>query len=150
MKVISLASANVTINNSNRGDMLSFGGSGKLLGQLSYAYANNVFDMESTPDGGYAVSHNASKVGTVTIEFTQTSPVVDMLCEYILWCRDNPELAAAKITVTDSTGVINMQAIDCVPQSYPANSLQATAQTRTFTFLCGIINPQEYLMGGNN
>lgn len=150
MKVISLASSNITINNRGRGDMISFGGAGKMIGTITYGFENNVFEMESTPDGGYAVSHNASKMGTIKIDFVQTSPNVDILCEYILWCRDNPELAAAEITITDSTGVMNLQAIDCVPQGYPDNTLQNTPQNRSFTFLCGQIIPKEYLIGGNN
>ena len=150
MKVISLASANITINNANRGDMISFGGAGKMIGQISYAFQNDMFAMETTPDGGYAFSHNGSKAGSITIQFTQTSPHIDTLCEYLLWCRDNPELAAADITITDSTGVINVEGKVCVPTKYPDNMLQASPQTRSFTFLCGELSPKEYLLGGNN
>ena len=150
MKVVSLASANITINNKNRGDLISFGGGGKQLGSIAYSFKDDIFSMETTKDGGYAVSHNASKAGTVVISFTQTSDHIDTLCEYILWCRDNPELAAASITIADSTGIINMEAKDCVPQSYPQNELSENINQRQFTFLCGVIIPKEYLAGGNN
>ena len=150
MKVVSLASANITINNKNRGDLISFGGGGKQIGSISYGFKDDIFGMETTKDGGYAVSHNASKAGTVAITFTQTSDHIDTLCEYILWCRDNPELAAANITIADSTGIINMEAKDCVPQNYPSNELSENINQRQFTFLCGIIIPKEYLAGGNN
>ena len=150
MKVVSLASANITINNKNRGDLISFGGAGKQLGSISYSFKDDFFGMETTKDGGYAVSHSASKAGTVSITFSQTSDHIDTLCEYILWCRDNPDLASASITIADSTGIINMEAKDCVPQNYPQNQLGENLETRQFTFLCGVIVPKEYLAGGNN
>ena len=150
MKVVSLASTNITITNPNRGDMISFGGAGKQLGQVTYSFDNDIFGIKTTADGGYAFSHNASKAGKVTIQFNQTSEHVDTLCEYLLWCRDNPELAAAGITISDSTGVINMEAKDCFPQSYPQNEVGEGASSRTFTFICGAIIPKEYLLGGNN
>ena len=149
MKVISLASANITINNTNRGDIISFGGGGKQIGSISYSFQDNLFEMQTTKDGGYAMSHSASKAGTITISFSQTSEHVDTLCEYLLWCRDNPELAAAGITIADSTGIINMEAKDCVPQSYPQNELSESINNRQFTFLCGVIIPKEYLAGGS-
>ena len=150
MKVISLASANITINNPNRGDLISFGGGGKQLGSISYSFESDIFSRTTTPDGGYAFSHNASKAGTVTITFTQTSSHIPTLAEYILWCRDNPDLAAAKILVTDSTGIINFEAVDCLPIKYPDNELGESANTRQFQFACGVISPKEYLAGGNN
>lgn len=150
MKVISLASANISINNTNRGDLISFGGGGKQLGQITYSFDNQMFNVQTTADGGYAVSHNASKSGKVTIQFNQTSPVIDTLCEYLLWCRDNPEIANANITITDSSGVINMEAKDCFPNEYPQNEIGESAAQRTFTFVCGVIIPKEYLSGGSN
>ena len=149
MKVVSLASANITINNSNRGDIISFGGGGKQIGSISYGFTDNIFDMSTTKDGGYAASHSASRAGTITISFSQTSEHIDTLCEYILWCRDNPELAGAGITIADSTGIINMEAKDCVPQNDPQNELGESITNRQFTFLCGVIIPKEYVAGGN-
>lgn len=145
MKVISLASMNVSIVNDNYDELISFGGGGKQIGSASYGFSNNIFSMDSSADGGYSVSHNASKSGNFSFSIQQTSPVVDTLCKYILWCRDNPELASATITVSDSTGIINATGIDCVPTTYPENALGDSAQSRTFTFAAGIITPQEYM-----
>lgn len=149
MKVLSLASVNITINNSNRDDVISFGGGGKLLGSVGYSFAEEIFTQVRSADGGYAYGHNASKAGTVTITINQVSAVVDVLDEYILWCRDNPELAAAGITIKDSSGVLHMEAKDCLPNTFPEKIMGATPGERTYTFLCGEVLPKEYMTGGN-
>ena len=146
MKVISLASMNVSIVNDNYDELISFGGGGKQIGSASYSFTNDMFRMNTSADGGYSVSHNASKSGTVSIDIQQTSPVVDTLCKYILWCRDNPELASATITISDSTGIINVTGVDCVPTSYPGNSVGESAATRNFSFAVGVLTPQEYMV----
>ena len=149
MKVVSLAAMNVSIVNPNYDELISFGGGGKQIGSASYGFANNIFSMDASADGGYAFAHNASKAGSVVFSIQQTSAVVDTLTRYILWCRDNPSLAAAVITISDSTGIKNMSAVDCVPESYPGNALGTTAQAREFTFLCGVVTPKDY-MGEDN
>jgi len=150
MKIVSLASTNITINNTNRGDIISFGGAGKMIGEVKYDFAEEMFNIENAPDGGYAFGHNAAKNGTVSIQFLQTCPHIDTLIEYFLWCRDNPELAAAGITITDSTGVIDMEAKNCLPVKIPENVVGSSPANRTFEFICGEILPKEYLRGGNN
>ena len=147
MKVVSLASMSVSIVNNEYDELISFGGGGNQIGSASYSFEQPMFGMTPTADGGYSFNHNASKSGTISISVQQTSPVVDTLTRYLLWCRDNPELAAAEITIADNIGIIDVVGVDCLPTSYPDNSLQDTAQARTFTFACGVLKPQEYLRG---
>lgn len=149
MKILSLATVNVTINNANRDDVISFGGGGKLLGSVAYSFAEDTFTQVRSADGGYAVGHNASKAGTVTVSIMQTSAVCDLLDEYIIWCRDNPELSPSGITIQDTTGVISIACVDCVPQKVPDKTVSAQPQERSYTFICGEINPNEYAKRSN-
>lgn len=148
VKTISLASFVLTLNNPNRGDQINIGGGGKLIGNVTYSYENNMFSITSTADGGVVGSHNASLAGNVAIQFTQTSPDIDNLVNYILWCRSNPDLAGdATISAKDSSGVFAFTASGCLPQKIPDNTMQETAATRSFVFLCAELIPNE---GGNN
>ena len=150
VKTISLASFVLTLTNPNRGDQIQIGGGGKLIGSCTYSYANDMFNMTSTPDGGAVGSHNASKFATVTITFTQTSPDIDTLQNYIMWCYTNPELAGdASITAKDSSSIMAFSATGCLPQRIPDNTLGDTPQQRQFTFLCAELTPNEHV-GGNN
>lgn len=150
VKTISLASFVLTLTNPNRGDQIQIGGGGKLIGQVTYSYDNTMFAITSTADGGVVGSHNASMMGKVNITFTQTSPDIDTLVNYILWCRSNPELAGeANITAKDSSNVFAFKASGCLPEKIPDNTLGAEANTRQFTFLCSELIPQE-MIGGSN
>lgn len=138
-KVFSLASVNVTIN-TQRGDQIVIGGGGKLLGTVSYSYDNSLFDIFSTADGGAGATFNKSLAGKITFDFKQTSPLIDTLTDYILWCRANPEKAEATVKCTDNSGNINFSATGVFPSSIPDNSVTETAGNRSFKFgACEII-----------
>ena len=150
VKTISLASFTLTINNSQRGDQISIGGGGKLIGSCTYEYQQSMFTMTATADGGVAAAHNASKYAQVTINFTQTSPDIDTLVNFIQWCSANPDLAGyTGITARDATGVFAFTAIGCLPDRIPANTMGDTPQQRTFTFLCAELTPNEGIGGTN-
>ena len=150
VKTISLASFNLTLNNPNRGDLIQIGGGGKLIGSVTYSYQQDMFGMTATADGGVVATHNASKFATVSITFTQTSPDIDTLQNYILWCSDNPDLAgAAGITAKDASGVFAFKATGCIPQRIPDNEMSDSATTRQFVFLCASLVPNETTGGIN-
>lgn len=150
VKTISLASFTLTINNSQRGDQISIGGGGKLIGTCTYEYQQNIFTMVATADGGVAASHNAAKFANVSITFTQTSPDIDTLVNFILWCSANPDLAGyTNITARDATGIFAFNAVGCLPAMIPGNTMGDTPQQRTFTFHCAELTPNEGVGGTN-
>lgn len=143
MKVLSLAAVNVKIANDNFGT-LSFGGQGESIGTISYSYTNNMFNMETTADGGAAVSHNASKAATITINILQTSDAAADLAEFFMQCWNNPVIARSQITCSDATNNIDFTAIEAFPVKYPDNQLTDTAAQRTFQFVCRELIPNEH------
>ena len=134
-KVFSLASVNLTIDNEYFGQITISGG-GKLLGSVGYSFANNLFDVTSTADGGAAVSFNKSLAGSVSISFTQTSPKIDEITDFILKCRNEPEKAEATITCRDNSGNINFFANGAFPSKLPDNSMGESPSSRSFSFEC--------------
>lgn len=143
MKLLSLASVNVKIANQTLGN-LSFGGDGEALGTISYSYTNNMFNMETTADGGAAVSHNASRAATITISIIQTSDACADLADYISKCWDNPVAAGAVMTCCDGTNNIDFVAADVFPAKYPDNQIAETPAQRSFQFVCARLVPNEH------
>jgi hypothetical protein len=142
-KVFSLASVTLTIN-TGRGDQITIGGGGKLLGSVGYSYdSSSMFDISTTADGGAAVSFNKSLAGTISITFKQTAPTIDELVKYILWCRNNPENAEATVKCIDNSGNINFTATGVFPKSIPQNTVSDSAGDRTFDFAACEIIPEE-------
>jgi hypothetical protein len=138
MRVVSLAAVNVSIKNDAYGN-ISIGGGGKMVGSIAYEYENNIFNIESTPDGGAAASHNASKAGSITITIKQTSPQIKELNDFIRWCWDNPTEAVSAITINDNTQNMVAFANDVLPQKLPNNTISETTNDRQYTFLAGTI-----------
>lgn len=141
-KVFSLTTVTVVIENNMLGN-ITIGGAGKLLGTVSYSYDNDIFGMDSTPDGGYVSNFNASKAGKISVTFKQTSSHIAELTEYYNKCRDNPEQAMATLRITDSLGNIAATANGVFPVKIPDNSVADTAGNRTFEFVAGEIISEE-------
>ena len=141
-KVFSLASVNLTIT-TGRGDQISVGGGGKLLGTVGYDYDNPLFSVTSTADGGAAVSFNKSLAGTISLSFKQTAPTIDILTDYIKWCRENPEKAEATFTCRDNSGNINFEANGVFPAKIPSNNVGENIGERSFNFAACEIIPGE-------
>lgn len=139
--VFSLSSVVLTINNPNRG-LITIGGGGKLVGSIGYSFKDSMFTQETTADGGAVVSFNKSKAGSVTVDITQTSPIIKDLVDYLLWCREHPELAFADIECRDATGNLEFSATGVTPVSIPGNTVGSTATSRSFTFNAVEINPK--------
>lgn len=142
MKVFSLSTVNVVITNSTYGQ-ITIGGSGKLLGEVRYGYVNDLFRMQTTPDGGAVFDYNKSLAGTINITFKQTSYHIAELLDFIRWCRNNPQSAESSITITDTLGNIACQASAVFPSKIPDNSVTETASDRTFDFHAGEIISEE-------
>lgn len=142
MKVFSLTTVTVVIENETKGN-ITIGGAGKLIGSVGYSYSNQMFTMDSTPDGGYVSNFNGSLSGTVSIVIKQTSSHIPELTDFIKWCRSNPGLANSKITITDSLGNIGCVANGVFPVNIPSNSVSGQAQDRTFEFVAGEIIAEE-------
>lgn len=148
MKVLSLATTNITINNPIKGQISLGGAGGKLLGSIQYNYQNAPFTIQTTPDGGAAYSHNASRAGTITISIMQTSDYCDILDEFIAFCRSHPAEGISDIIIKDTAGCINISAKDCAPAQAPGKTIGASAQERAYSFYSAIIDDQ--LTGGSN
>ena len=142
MKVFSLSTVNVIITNKNFGQ-ITIGGAGKLLGNVRYGYANEMFKMQTTPDGGAVFDFNKSLAGTISITFKQTSAHIADLVSFIKWCRNNAEVAESSITITDTLGNIACQASGVFPVKIPDNDVGETADTRVFEFNAEEIIPEE-------
>lgn len=141
-KVFSLASVTLTIENGTFGT-ITIGGGGNLLGTVGYAYDNSLFSVDSTADGGAAVSFNNSLAGTVDISLKQTASKIDEMCEFIMKCRTQPEVAESIITCRDKSGNINFVANGSFPAKIPANSMSERVSDRTFNFVSCEIVPGE-------
>ena len=142
MKVFSLTTVTVVIENDTKGN-ITIGGAGKLVGSVAYDYTENMFTMDSTPDGGYVSNFNGSKAGTISIAIKQTSSHIPELTDFIQWCRSNPELAMSKVTITDTLGNIACTANGVFPNKIPGNTVGRDAQDRTFEFVAGEIISEE-------
>lgn len=140
-RIFSLASVNVTIT-TGRGDQISIGGGGKLLGSVSYTYDNSLYSVSSTADGGAAVGLNRSMAGTISFDFKQTAPIINILTEYFIYCRNNPEKAEASMECRDSFGNINFTATGVFPSKLPGNTMGETVGNRTFEFSACEIEPK--------
>lgn len=141
-KVFSLSNVNVTLT-TGRGDQISIGGGGKLLGTVSYEYDNSLFDITTSADGGAAVSFNKSLAGTITFDFKQTAPTISVLVDYIMWCRNNPDKAEASLTCRDDSGNIPFSANGVFPNNIPGNTVSETVGNRSFKFKACEIIPEE-------
>jgi hypothetical protein len=141
-KVFSLSTVTVVIANDTKGT-ITIGGAGKLVGSISYAFNEDNFSMESTPDGGAVASFNGSKAGSIALTVKQTSSHIAELTDFITWCKSNPQSAASKITISDPLGNIACTANYVFPVKQPDNSVGATASDRTFNFIAGEIVPNE-------
>lgn len=141
-KVFSLSTVTVVIENDTKG-AITIGGAGKLVGSVSYAFDNDAYTMESTPDGGAVASYNGSKSGRIGIAFRQTSSHIPELTEFVTWARSNPQAAPSKITISDPLGNIACKANYVLPVKQPDNTVGATASDRTFEFIAGEIIPEE-------
>lgn len=141
-KVFSLSTVTVVIANDTKGT-ITIGGAGKLVGNISYAFNEDSFSMESTPDGGAVASYNGSKAGSISLTIKQTSSHIAELTEFITWCKSNPQSAASKITISDPLGNIACIANYVFPVKQPENSVGTTAGDRTFNFIAGEIIPNE-------
>ena len=150
MKVFSLAAVTMVLTNPNYagGSIITIGGGGNGVGSIGYAYNSEMFNISALADGGYGASHNNNRSGNVTLQLQQTSATIADLTDFLLWCWDNPTLAASSITVRDNVGNINFEAIDVLPQKLPDNTVNETVGNRTFTFLAGKITSKEN-QGGN-
>lgn len=143
-KVISLSKVIVTINNGS--DRLIIGGgngSSGLLDTVSYNYDNDAYSGTSTADGGYAVSHNISRAGSVNITLKQTSPYIADLTSLFNKLLDNPASAESTMTITDNLGNIDCVANSLFPAKLPGNTNNGSVQTRSFDFISGEIIQQE-------
>lgn len=141
-KLFSLTTVTVVIENNLLGN-ITIGGAGKLLGSVSYSYDDDLFSMESTPDGGYVGNFNGSKKGKFTIRFKQTSSHIAELTEYINKCRDNPEQAMATLRITDSLGNIAATGNGVFPVRIPENTISESVGERAFEFVAGEIISEE-------
>lgn len=141
-KVFSLTTVTVVLDNPTRGT-ITIGGAGKLVGQVSYGYTNNIFSMDDTPDGGYVASFNGSKAGSVSISLKQTSSHIAELIDFMMWCRENPGLAMSKITISDTLGNIACVANGVFPAKIPENAVGETVSDRRFEFVAGEIISEE-------
>ena len=141
-KVFSLTTVTVVIENATKGN-ITIGGAGKMVGSVGYRYSNDIFSMDTTPDGGYVGNYNGSKAGSINIKLKQTSSHIPELTDFIQWCRSNPQLAMSNITVTDSLGNIACSASGVLPVKIPDNDASERAGDRTFEFLAGEINSEE-------
>lgn len=138
--VYSLASVTLDISNPNYDEKLSIGGNGALLGTVEYSFNNNLFTIESSADGGSAVSFNNSLAGAVSISLTQTSAKIEKLIKFILWCRENPTEAESTITCYDVANNINFVARGVFPTKIPGNSVSERIGSRRFDFgACEIV-----------
>ena len=141
-RVYSLTTVNLVITNPTYGQ-ITIGGGGKLVGQLSYNYNANIFDMEGSPDGGYVVNFQRNKTGQIQVSVNQTSPHIRELNEFAQWCSANPELSDSNMKITDSLGNIALSANGVYIQQIAPNQIGATASQRQYTFLAGEINVEE-------
>lgn len=141
-KVFSLSTVTVVIANDTKGT-ITIGGAGKLVGSISYAYTDDNFSMEATPDGGAVASYNASKRGSISIDFKQTSSHIPELTDFIIWAKANPKDAASKITISDPLGNIACIANYVFPVKIPDNTVGASAGSRVFEFIAGEIISNE-------
>ena len=141
-KVFSLTTVTVVLNNPTKGT-ITIGGAGKQVGSIGYRYTNDIFSMDTTPDGGYAGNFNGSKAGSINIRLRQTSSHVPELTEFIEWCRSNPQLAMSTLNITDSLGNICCSANGVLPTKIPDNDLGEKVGDRAFEFLAGEINSEE-------
>lgn len=141
-KVFSLTTVTVVIENDTKGN-ITLGGAGKLVGSIGYEYDKSIFEMDSTPDGGYVGNFNGSKSGTISIAIKQTSSHIAELTDFIQWCRSNPALAMSKITITDTLGNIACSANGVFPTKIPGNTVGESAANRSFDFVAGEINSEE-------
>lgn len=140
-KVYSLASVTLTFVRGN--NRLTIGGGAKQIGQISYTYSNDSFTMSATADGGYGVSHNASRNGGISVQVQQTSPHVAELTEFFNYAHDNPLNAECTCSCIDLTGNMVFQANGVFPQKLSENTVAATIGSRTFNFVAGEIIQQE-------
>lgn len=141
-KVFSLTTVTMVIENTTKG-IITIGGAGKMVGSVGYAYKNDIFSMDDTPDGGYVANFNSSKAGTVSVRLRQTSSHIAELTDFIKWCRSNPQLAMSNITISDALGNIACSASGVFPVKIPNNDANETAGDRTFEFLAGEIDSEE-------
>lgn len=141
VRVYSLTTVTVTLINRNNGAKITIGGNNNTVGNISYDFSNSMFGLESTPDGGAAVSFNKSKAGTINITFKQTSPKIQELTEFLKWCWQNPKLAESTLTIQDTLGIVQCEANGVFPDKYPGNSAGPTAGDRAFGFIASEINP---------
>lgn len=141
-KLFSLTTVTVVIENPTLGN-ITIGGAGKLLGTVGYSYDDDIFTMDSTPDGGYVSNFNGSRKGRFSIAFKQTSSHIAELTEYINKCRDNPSQAMATLRITDSLGNIAATGNGVFPSKIPDNQVTETAGNRTFDFVAGEIISEE-------
>jgi len=142
-KVYSLTTVRVVITNELKGETITIGGNGTLLGTVSYDYTDDMFSIDTSPDGGYSSNFSASKAGKVNITLKQTSSKVEELINFIQWCRSHPESAMSKITISDTLGNIACTANGVFPIKVPGNSASSAAGDRTFEFVAGEIESEE-------
>lgn len=141
-KIVSLATVSVIISNPNY-EQIVVGGNGQMVGQIGMQRDKAAFGMQGYADGGYVVSHTKDRTGSFDLQISQASSLISRLTRFFNWCEANPNLAESTITVLDSLGNIEGYGSGVFPDKIPDNQVSGTVQSRTFTFMAGVISFEE-------
>ena len=129
----------VTIAHPNFGSYSAYGTG---IGSITVSYTNDVADHTVSADLAVVVSKHAYHNGTITFDILQSSDFNNWLKKFAAYIEEaeTDQFALATITLSNKSTGDSYYATGVNHRKRPDNSLQSTAQNRSWEMMCAYIS----------